>query len=209
MKNIVITGNIGAGKTTLVNKLQKLLPECHIFNEPVDENPYIDNFYKDMTKYSLSMQLFLHYFRLTQQYKIDEFKYHHYIIQDRYLYDQLVFSKVMYNSKVMSEKDFNLFNNIFNDTFKLGKEVDILIYLKVSPHVLMERIKQRNRECEKDITPDYIVMLNEEYNNVFNKGVLPNVKQQYVINYDNPELCFDEILDCIYGDTDKQAVNIN
>jgi deoxyadenosine/deoxycytidine kinase len=198
MKNIVITGNIGAGKSTLVNKISGILPNSLILEEPVGENPYLNDFYSklklfsennksnanDMSKISLTMQLFLHYYRLTQQFQIKNLICYDYIIQDRYLYDQLVFSQVMLKQGIISLKDFNLFRDIFDATYNITKEIDILIYLKVSPHILMNRIAERNRECEKDITLDYITELNKKYNNMF-EHKLSHIKNQYTIDYDN------------------------
>lgn len=194
MKNIVITGNIGAGKSTIVKKLSKDLINSTILHEPVEENVYIDEFYKVLSLYnnnitffpqmneiSLKMQLFLHYFRLTQQFQMLTFD-NDYVIQDRYLYDQLVFSQVMAKNGMMSVENFNLFRNIFDKTLMIAKEIDVLIYLQVSPENLMSRIKQRNRDCEKDITIDYITQLNKQYNMLFDDK-LPNVKNQYVIDY--------------------------
>ena len=197
MKNIVITGNIGAGKSTLISKLAEILPNNLILGEPVGENPYLNEFYEklkffgetnksnanEMSKISLTMQLFLHYYRLTQQFQIKDLICYDYIIQDRYLYDQLIFSQVMVKQGIISLKDFNLFRNIFDATYNITKEIDILIYLKVSPHILMRRINERNRDCEKDITSDYIIELNKKYNNMFEHN-LSHIKNQYTIDYD-------------------------
>lgn len=197
IKNIVITGNIGDGKSTLVDKLTKVLPRSFILNEPVSEKPYIDKFYveldkfkktnqitKDLNKVSLEMQLFLHYFRLTQQFQLKYITQKDYIIQDRYLYDQLIFSQVMLKQGILSPTDYDLFYQIYQSTFRLAREIDVLIYLSVTPENLMKRIAQRNRDCEKDITFDYISALNDKYDNTFKKD-LPHIKQKYIIDYNN------------------------
>jgi deoxyadenosine/deoxycytidine kinase len=197
IKNIVVTGNIGAGKSTLVEKLTKVLPRSFILSEPVSENPYIDKFYieldkfkktnqitKELNKVSLEMQLFLHYFRLTQQFQLKYINQKDFIIQDRYLYDQLVFSQVMVKQGILSPNDYDLFYQIFNSTFRLAREIDDLIYLSATPETLMKRIEQRNRDCEKDITIDYISALNDEYDEVFKKQ-LPHVKHTHIIDYNN------------------------
>lgn len=179
----IITGNIGAGKTTLCKKINNLLPNVEFYEEPVEDNPYLNLFYNDMKKYSLKMQLFMHYYRMTQYYQfMQEYDNKKIILQDRSIYDQLIFSNVMRKQGILSDKDYNLFKSIYNDSIKLMKQPKFIFYLKVTQDNLVDRIKQRGRECEMSITPEYLEELSREYESVF--GSIPNVIEVDYNNFD-------------------------
>jgi len=171
--HIAIAGNIGAGKTTLTKLLSKHYKWMPHF-EDVDDNPYLNDFYKDMQRWSFNLQV---YFLNSRFQQIVDFKNSKKsIIQDRTIYeDAFIFAPNLHAMGLMTTRDFENYFSLFNlmDTFIAPP--DLLIYLRGSVPVLVSQIQKRGRDYEETIRLDYLTRLNERYEawiSTYNKGKL-------------------------------------
>tara|TARA_B100000427_G_scaffold242756_1_gene205679 strand:- start:572 stop:1201 length:630 start_codon:yes stop_codon:yes gene_type:complete len=164
---IAIAGNIGAGKTTLTKKLSQDLNIKPIF-ESVDDNPYLENFYSDMSRWSFNLQIFFLHKRFSNQLELINSKQS--FVQDRSIYeDKEIFAKNLNDMKLMSDVDWDTYCNLFNDMIQFIDQPDLIIYLKASTSTLISRIKNRKRDFEIDISPEYIHSLNIYYDKWISK----------------------------------------
>ncbi len=160
--HIVIAGNIGAGKTTLTKMLAKHYNWQPHF-ENVDDNPYLDDFYRDMTRWSFNLQIF--FLKKRFQQIIDIKKSDKTIIQDRSIYeDAHIFAPNLYEMGLMSPRDFQNYKELFELISSLVPPPDLLIYLKAEVPTLVKQIAMRGREYEKNISIEYLQKLNTKYN---------------------------------------------
>ena len=158
---IAIAGNIGAGKTTMTNLLASFLDLEPVF-ESVDHNPYLADFYEDMGRWSFNLQIFFLHNRFSNQIKL--MKLNKGFIQDRSIYeDKEIFARNLKDLRFMSSRDWSTYTSLFDDMVQFIREPDLIIYLKASTQTLIGRIKNRNREYEKDISSEYIHSLNIYY----------------------------------------------
>jgi len=128
IKHIVISGNIGVGKTTLSKKISKKF-DWELQLEEVNDNPYLDDFYKSMRDWSFHLQIFFLNSRFNQIQKISESK--KIVIQDRSIYeDYEVFTKTLYDSGVLKRREFDNYKRLYNTILKYISEPDLLIYLR-------------------------------------------------------------------------------
>ncbi len=161
--HIVIAGNIGAGKTTLTKLLaQHYKWEPHF--ESVENNPYLDDFYRDMKRWSFNLQIF--FLRTRFQQIIEIQKSDKTVIQDRSIYeDAYIFAPNLYEMGLMSHRDFTNYKELFELISSLVSPPDLLIYLRASVSTLVRQIEKRGREYEKNISIEYLKKLNEKYEN--------------------------------------------
>ena len=159
--HIAIAGNIGAGKTTLTKLLAKHYRwQAHY--EEVLENPYLDDFYHEMERWSFNLQIYFLYNRFSQI--LDIQKSGKKIIQDRSIYeDAYIFAPNLHSMGLLTKRDFENYKNMFSLMEKLVKGPDIMIYLRSSISKLVENIHLRGREFENSISIDYLSRLNERY----------------------------------------------
>jgi len=159
--HIAIAGNIGAGKTTLTKLLAKHYRwQAHY--EEVLENPYLDDFYHEMERWSFNLQIYFLYNRFSQI--LDIQKSGKRIIQDRSIYeDAYIFAPNLHSMGLLTKRDFENYKNMFSLMEKLVKGPDIMIYLRSSISKLVENIHLRGREFENSISIDYLSRLNERY----------------------------------------------
>ncbi len=169
--HIAIAGNIGSGKTTLTTKLAKHYSwQAHY--EDVENNPYLNDFYKDMQRWSFNLQVYFLNSRFRQIINIRESgqKY----IQDRTIYeDAFIFAPNLHAMGLMSSRDFENYQEIFNLMDSFIKSPDLLVYLRASVPTLVEQIQKRGRDYENSIRLDYLTRLNERYEawiGNYNKG---------------------------------------
>lgn len=186
--HIAIVGNIGAGKTTLT----KLL--AHHFNyepqfEAVDDNPYLEDFYSDMKRWSFNLQIFFLNSRFRHIVELQ--KNNTNIIQDRTIYeDAYIFAENLYDMGLMSERDFKNYSDIFESIVNYIKPPDLLIYLKASVPTLVENIQKRGRDYESGIRLDYLSKLNEKYEkwtSNYKEGKLLILDKDHLDFANNPE----------------------
>ncbi|MDI9358273.1 MAG: deoxynucleoside kinase [Phycisphaerales bacterium] len=163
IKLISISGNIGSGKTTLTQMLSKKLKWKPHF-EVVDTNPYLFDFYNDMSRWSFNLQISFLNSRLN--YLLDVIKESGTVIQDRTIYeDALIFATNLKDMGLMDSRDFQSYMDMFNTVVHFVPKPDILIYLKASIPTLVGQIEKRGRVFEENIRIDYLKKLNELYNN--------------------------------------------
>jgi deoxyadenosine/deoxycytidine kinase len=159
--HIAIVGNIGAGKTTLTELLAK-----HLGYEPqyegIDNNPYLEDFYSDMKRWSFNLQIYFLNSRFRQC--MDQQKEQKNIIQDRTIYeDAYIFAENLHDMGLMTSRDYDNYNAMFENVTSFIRAPDLLIYLKASVPTLVNNIQKRGREYEAGIRLDYLSKLNEKY----------------------------------------------
>lgn len=178
--HIAIAGNIGSGKTTLAELLAKNFG-WDVMYEETENNPYLNDFYNDMQRWSFNLQVYFLNQRLSQLHKIKSTEGT--VVQDRTIYeDAYIFAPNLQSMGLMTSRDFDNYLSLFNQLDNMIKPPDLLIYLKASVPTLVEHIQTRGREYEESIRLDYLKRLNERYNNwiaEYNKGKL------LVIDVDN------------------------
>jgi len=159
--HIAIVGNIGAGKTTLTELLAKHLGfEAHF--EAVDNNPYLEDFYSDMKRWSFNLQIYFLNSRFNQIREITQGDKN--IVQDRTIYeDAYIFAENLHEMGLMTTRDYENYRAIFDNMTSFIKAPDLLIYLKASVPTLVNNIQRRGREYEAGIRLDYLSKLNEKY----------------------------------------------
>jgi deoxyadenosine/deoxycytidine kinase len=159
--HVAVAGNIGSGKTTLTNLLARQFKwEPHY--ESVDENPYLNDFYEDMQRWSFNVQIFFLNTRFNQLVKI--VKSGKKVIQDRTIYeDAYIFAPNLHAMGLMTTRDYNTYLNLFNLMTQLISPPDLLIYLRGSVPALVNQIEKRGRPYENSIRIDYLKRLNERY----------------------------------------------
>jgi deoxyadenosine/deoxycytidine kinase len=159
--HIAVAGNIGAGKTTLVTKLAKHYGwEAHF--EAVDENPYLSDFYQDMSKWSFPLQIYFLHSRFNQVRFIREAN--NTIIQDRTIYeDAFIFARNLRDSGYLTKRDFENYFSLFKSMTSVIQPPDLLIYLRAGIPKLTEQISKRGRDYESSISIKYLEDLNRHY----------------------------------------------
>jgi deoxyadenosine/deoxycytidine kinase len=171
--HIAIAGNIGSGKTTLTGLLAKHYKyEAHF--EDVENNPYLNDFYNDMQRWSFNLQVYFLNNRFRQVLSFRENKKN--VIQDRTIYeDAFIFAPNLHEMGLMTTRDFENYIDLFELMDEFITPPDLLIYLKASVPVLVSQIQQRGREYENSIRIDYLQKLNSRYEKwiaEYNKGKL-------------------------------------
>ena len=159
--HIAIAGNIGSGKTTLTRLLSRNFGwEAHY--EDVDDNPYLNDFYNDMQRWSFNLQVYFLNSRFNQILKIRQSGIT--IIQYRTIYeDAYIFAPNLHSMGLMSTRDFENYFTLFNLMSSLIQPPDLVIYLRASVPVLVNQIQKRGRKYENNIRLDYLNRLNERY----------------------------------------------
>ena len=158
---IAISGNIGSGKTTLATKLAKHYGWSAEF-EAVDDNPYLADFYADMKRWAFHLQIYFLNSRFKQVTDITSRT--HTTIQDRTIYeDAYIFAANLYKSKLLSDRDYQNYLNLFHSMMEYVKPPHLLIYLRADIPKLVSQIQKRGREYEDAIRLDYLKNLNKHY----------------------------------------------
>ncbi|MHA7056164.1 deoxynucleoside kinase [Aquimarina sp. M1] len=186
--HVAIAGNIGAGKTTLTKLLAK-----HYRWEPqfedVLENPYLEDFYNKMERWSFNLQIYFLNSRFRQILEIRESGKD--IIQDRTIYeDAYIFAPNLHAMGLMTNRDFENYKSLFDLMESVVEGPDLLIYLRSSIPNLVSQIHKRGREYENTISIDYLSRLNERYEawaHEYDKGNLLIVDVDHLNFVDNPE----------------------
>jgi deoxyadenosine/deoxycytidine kinase len=159
--HIAIAGNIGAGKTTLT----KLLAKHYKWNthyEDTEENPYLNDFYTDMQRWSFNLQIYFLNSRLNQIIEIRNSEKT--VIQDRTIYeDAYIFAPNLHAMGLMTTRDYNNYIDLFNSMMRFVQPPELLIYLRGTIPTLVRQIQKRGREYEESIRLDYLKRLNERY----------------------------------------------
>jgi len=171
--HIAIAGNIGSGKTTLTTLLAKHYRYTPHF-EQVDDNPYLNDFYKDMTRWSFNLQVFFLRSRFAQIAELQQNGQK--VVQDRTIYeDAHIFAPNLHAMGLMTTRDFENYQSLFELMENFISAPDLLIYLRAGVPKLVENIQRRGREYEEAIRLDYLNRLNERYEawvSTYDKGKL-------------------------------------
>ena len=159
--HIAVAGNIGSGKTTLTKLLSKHYGWTPRF-EPVDNNPYLSDFYEDMKRWSFNLQVYFLNKRFKEVVEISKSK--EVIIQDRTIFeDARIFAPNLHDMGMMSDRDFDNYSDLFDLMISLVKLPDLMIYIRSSIPTLVEQIQKRGRDYEQTIRIDYLKGLSERY----------------------------------------------
>jgi len=160
-KFVAVAGNIGVGKSTLVAMLGEHL-KWQPFYEPVAENPYLVDFYRDMRTWAFHSQIFFLTHRLRAHRQLLDHPTS--AIQDRSVYeDAEVFACNLYQQGLIDERDYGAYRELYQVLTEFLPPPDLVIYLRASVPTLIDRIKHRGREYERQITPEYLSQLNQLY----------------------------------------------
>lgn len=158
---VAMSGNIGSGKSTLTTLLCQRLG-WQPYYEVVDENPYLPDFYADMARWSFHLQVFFLSRRFRHHQEI--LRVGHAVIQDRTIYEDVeIFARNLYLQGLMDERDFRAYHDLFQTMVGFLRPPDLVIYLRAPVEVLLERIRTRSRDYERQIPADYLAQLNERY----------------------------------------------
>lgn len=186
--HIAIAGNIGAGKTTLTDLLARHYGwEPHY--EDVVDNPYLDDFYHQMDRWSFNLQVYFLNSRFRQVLQIRQSGKA--IIQDRTIYeDAYIFAPNLHAMGLMSNRDFSNYSSLFDLMQELVAAPDLLIYLRSSVPNLVDQIHKRGRDYENSISIEYLNKLNDRYEGWikgYDKGKLLIIDVDKLDFVDNPE----------------------
>ena len=186
--HIAIAGNIGAGKTTLTNLLAKHFKWEPQFEEVIT-NPYLDDFYTQMERWSFNLQIYFLNTRFRQILSIRESGKS--VIQDRTIYeDAFIFAPNLHDMGLMTGRDFENYKSLFELMESLVAPPDLMIYLRSSIPNLVKQIHKRGRSYENGISIDYLNRLNERYEDWikgYDKGKLLIFDVDDLDFVDNPE----------------------
>jgi len=185
--HIAVAGNIGSGKTTLTELLAKQYGwDAHY--EDVDENPYLNDFYDDMQRWSFNLQIYFLKSRFNQIMEIRNSGKN--VVQDRTIYeDAMIFAPNLFDMGLMSERDFQNYCNLFQLMGSMVQAPDLLIYLKSSVPTLVSQIQKRGRDYEETIRLDYLKNLNDRYEkwiSEYTQGNLLIIDADNIDFLDNP-----------------------
>jgi len=159
--HIAIAGNIGSGKTTLTGLLAKHY-NWEARYEDVNDNPYLNDFYEDMQRWSFNLQIYFLNSRFAQIIEIR--KQDNTVIQDRTIYeDAYIFAPNLHSMGLMSTRDFENYFTLFQLMSSFIQPPDLLLYLRASVPTLVSQIQKRGRKYENNIRLDYLQRLNERY----------------------------------------------
>ncbi|MCF8227133.1 MAG: deoxynucleoside kinase [Bacteroidales bacterium] len=182
--HIAVAGNIGSGKTTLTGLLAKHYG-WEAQYEDVDDNPYLNDFYEDMQRWSFNLQIYFLNSRFSQIVKIRQTGKP--TIQDRTIYeDAFIFAPNLHSMGLMTTRDFENYFALFNLMNSLIEPPDLLIYLRASIPTLVNQIQNRGRKYEDNIRLDYLKHLNERYEAWIETYNLGNLLIIDADNYDFP-----------------------
>jgi deoxyadenosine/deoxycytidine kinase len=166
-KFIAVAGNIGVGKSTLVGLLSERLG-WQAFYEPVDENPYLSDFYRDMKSWAFHSQIYF----LTRRLRIHKqlIDFGDSAIQDRSVYeDAEIFAHNLYLQGQIDERDYQAYRDLYQVLVEFLPAPDLVLYLRASVPTLMQRIKIRGRDYERQISAVYLSQLNTLYESWFGR----------------------------------------
>ncbi len=158
---VAIAGNVGVGKSTLTTLLCQRLGWAP-FPEAVDENPYLADFYSDMRRWSFHSQVFFLSRRLRHHRQLLDHPTS--VVQDRSVYeDAEIFARNLYTQGKMEPRDYQSYRELYEVLTSFLPPPDLVVYLRASVETLVERIRKRGRDYERDISPIYLAQLNQLY----------------------------------------------
>ena len=200
---IAVAGNIGVGKTTLTSLLSQRL-HWEPFLEGVSDNPYLADFYADMKRWSFHSQMFFLARRLAHHRKLLERP--NSVIQDRTVYeDAEIFARNLYIQGDMNERDYATYTEMYRAVSSILPPPNLVIYLRATVETLNGRIQTRNRLYEREISLDYLVRLNQLYEDWFEHFSLcpvltiPADQLDFVANNEHLDYVVEKIMERLRG----------
>ena len=176
---VAVAGNIGVGKTTFTKIVSKHFGWEALY-ESVDDNPYLEDFYNDMERWSFNLQIYFLQNRFAGQIKLNKVSFG--IIQDRTIYEDVeIFARNLYLMNFMSKRDWLTYKSLFTNMTRYLRKPDLIVYLKASTDTLISRIKNRNRDCESEISSEYLHSLNVSYE----KWISSYPEEVFIVDTDN------------------------
>ena len=175
---IGIAGMIGAGKSTLAEALGEHL-EIDVYYEPVQDNEYLEDFYRDTARYAFATQIYLLNRRFQQHQEI--IWRGRSAVQDRTIYEDSIFAKMLANTGLMDERDYRTYQQLFRHMSNFMCKPNLIVYLDVAPERSMERIRHRGRGMESGISLEYLKALYAGYEEFINdiSKVIPVIRVDY------------------------------
>lgn len=196
-KFIIISGNIGSGKSSLTELISEHLG-WKAFFEIVDCNPYLEDFYYNMKKWSFHLQVFFLSKRFQHHQEITNEPFS--VVQDRSIYEDVeIFARNLFENHLMDKRDYLNYSELFNIMIRFLKPPDLIIYLQTSVLTLKNRIAHRGREYEQKISFQYLEQLNQLYEQWTSRFKLcpilkiPTDNLDFVQNKDDLEFILDQI----------------
>ena len=165
---VAVAGNIGVGKTTLTRTLAAQLGwRCYL--EPVIDNPYLDDFYRDMSRWAFHLQIYFLSKRFVSQREIELAQVS--CVQDRTIYEDVeIFARTLHHRGHMVGRDWENYRDLFHAMTAYLTPPDLIIYLRCDVDTLLSRIRHRGRPSEQSINPDYLAELNDAYEDWVRRG---------------------------------------
>jgi deoxyadenosine/deoxycytidine kinase len=165
---VAVAGNIGVGKTTLTRTLATQLGwRCYL--EPVIDNPYLDDFYRDMSRWAFHLQVYFLSKRFVSQREIELAQVS--CVQDRTIYEDVeIFARTLHNRGHLVGRDWKNYGDLFDAMTAYLTPPDLIIYLRCDVETLLARIHHRGRPSEKSISPDCLAELNDAYEEWVRRG---------------------------------------
>ena len=164
---IGIAGNIGVGKTTFADIVAKNFG-WKPYYESVADNPYLNDFYQDMNRWSFNLQIYFLHHRFAGQVEIKTVDSG--VIQDRTIYEDVeIFARNLYEMNFMSDRDWRTYNDLFSNMTQFLQKPDLIIYLRASTDTLLSRVRSRARNFEQNISSEYLHSLNIAYDKWINR----------------------------------------
>lgn len=202
-KYVAVAGNIGAGKSSLTRLLSGYF-QWDSFFERVDDNPYLEDFYENMERWSFNLQVFFLSSRFNHQREIEQSTQS--VVQDRSIYeDAEIFARNLFEMGFMTERDFGNYTDLFRIMTSYLMPPDLLIYLRASVPTLVEHIQSRGRDFESTIRIEYLERLNTHYEDwiarydLGPKMVIDADKLDFVNNPDDRRLVIGQIESRLFG----------
>jgi deoxyadenosine/deoxycytidine kinase len=206
---VVIAGNIGAGKTSLARLIADRL-EWDAFYESVDDNPYLADFYRDMSTWSFHLQVFF----LGHRAKIHRHlctQHANSSILDRSIYeDAEIFARALHSLHHLDERDLQAYRSVYDEVIQNLPAPSLLVYLRATVPTLMERIRRRSRDIETGITAEYLSLLSSFYDEWMDRFdlcpvlTIPSDELDFVKYEQHLTVITDRVLDRLRG---KEVIN--
>lgn len=201
---IVVAGNIGCGKTTLTKKLSERLQWKPYF-ESVSDNPYLKDFYGDMQRWSFALQVYFLTHRFSTHKYIEESKASS--IQDRSIYeDANIFARALFEQGDLDKRDYENYLRLYESMIQYLNAPTLMVFLRRSVPGLIERIKMRARDYEQSIPTDYLIRLNQYYDDWY---ATYNAGKSIIVDTDDMDFLhneqhFDQLVKRIHDSIDQK-----